>query len=153
MINEKNDMSIDDILKSIRKYVSEEEKEQELSTNGNANTLQESQEKQAADDPNVVTLQPDNIIEESQPINLNQDRENIVYKQHEDISNNSKPFSKLTEALKIKKNLEHKVEKPSVIEDYFEGLVRKEVSKWIEKNMQSIVESIVQKEIEKIKAE
>lgn len=131
MVGEKEDMSMEDILSSIRKYVSEE---------------------------NTVTNNNDNkqpVEEIDEPV-INLDANSVLMQEEEKQAIEKGPFNKLTEALKTYNKPKKQTGSTDLnmsVDQFLREIVEGYIQKWADKNLQHIVENIVLKEIEKIKSE
>lgn len=131
MVGEKEDMSMEDILSSIRKYVSEEN----TVTNNNDNKQQ--------------------VEEIDEPV-INLDANSVLMQEEEKQAIEKGPFNKLTEALKTYNKPKKQTGSTDLnmsVDQFLREIVEGYIQKWADKNLQHIVESIVLKEIEKIKSE
>ena len=165
------DMSMEDILASIRKYVSDEE--------GKTTSSSEENQVEEHDDlpipaENVIKLSESNVIsEERQPtIKLHARNENYNPDTYEEKSTlamevdtphvvkkqSGGPFDKLADALKSYGKPKEKVTKQAGISDitleqFLSEIAARVIEDWAEKNLRKISEEIVVREIEKIKSE
>ncbi len=157
-MHDKDDMSMDDILKSIRKYVSEE-------------AAQKHEQQQVPQQQDVVSpvdehstepiiLPAENIVTEEEVQNTTPViNDPLVYSETSKVDNKSQPFNKLSEILRIKKESDRKdyvVQQKSsgiTLDEFFRKIAVEAVEKWISLHLRNIVEEIVQREIEKIKSE
>lgn len=163
--NPKDDMSMEDILASIRKYVadddvkqSQEQTEQEVSMHENFSTgspiikLNESQiiDNDNSDQPQKTQESDENPVTYSEVGTLSM---NTVAPHSE--SGNENPFNKLTNALNsYGKNKEEKRKNLSntmTIDKFLESIATPVIEKWVQNNISRIVEEAVDKEIQKLK--
>ncbi|MDO4975478.1 MAG: DUF2497 domain-containing protein [Alphaproteobacteria bacterium] len=164
------EMSMEDILSSIRKYVSEEDEKK----NASVNTPQCIEEEHYNNTDSVIKLQKSNIvssdsIENSQPIvNVSTEEPLISYNEKSTLSENivtnseptkKNPFGQLAEALtsygknKATSKPQEKKESALTIDQFLTRVTEEMIEKWIDKNLNNIVEKIVIREIEKMKSE
>jgi cell pole-organizing protein PopZ len=154
--NPKEDMTMDDILSSIRKYIAEEDED-----NAKKTSTQDSCEQDS-----IITLGKNDVVgiqEDADPESLPEAVN--IYEEVPDRSINrlseqlkrTGPFDKLTEALNSygrhkDRNIDKRAGAMTV--DQLITIIAKEViDTWVRKNLRTVVEEIVMKEIEKIKAE
>jgi cell pole-organizing protein PopZ len=149
-----DDMSIEDILASIRKYVTDpgspsvpQDKEETSQQDDNSGNL--------GHDENVISLDKSQIAEEKEGgEELSIDA--ALYAESTPASGVTvSPFGKLTNALKsYGKPKEQNVRPESpTIDKFLEEVAKPIIEKWVEGNLEQIVEKIVEREIERIKNE
>ncbi len=162
------EMSMEDILSSIRKYVSEEDERKET----DSSISKHSEEEHDNDTDSVIKLQESNIVspisvENSADISPTESA--VSYNEKSTLSENvvntpqpiikKNPFGQLADALtsygKNKNSLKSQGKKESspTIEQFFTAITEKMIEKWIKENLNGIVEKIVIQEIEKMKSE
>lgn len=164
------EMSMEDILSSIRKYVSEDNKE----SNGNHEDCVEETRSQPEYDvtrDNVISLNESQIIQDKgdeQPKITKSDSQ--VYNERSSLSmevvnpdqttpmKKLSPFEQLTNALNsYGKNKATKAQVNTAgsrtVDQLFSEIAEKVVQQWVDSRMEEFVEKIVMREIEKIKAE
>ncbi|MBQ7524440.1 MAG: DUF2497 domain-containing protein [Alphaproteobacteria bacterium] len=153
--NPNDEMSMEDILSSIRKYVSEEgDKKETEPVNNDVEVPQE----------NVIKLDETHVSRETDPeITPATSEPSKIYEEQSTLSENvvsvkpkrPSPFEQLTNALNSygRKKSEQKESGAITVEQLFSGIAERVVREWLDKNMERLVEKIVQREIEKMKAE
>lgn len=163
MLNDqdKEDMSMEDILESIKRYVSSDGTEDQGGPSpslGKKETVIELTSEQLVT-PDIE--EPDEVISVSSDIQVDSEiyrdpgtiSQETAKMEKEKISFN-KPFEKLTDALrsygKQQKTVQVSVRSP--VDQFFIEIATPIIETWVKKNMQKIVEGIVEKEIEKIKS-
>ncbi|MDR1475737.1 MAG: DUF2497 domain-containing protein [Holosporales bacterium] len=165
-----DEMSMEDILMSIRKYVSEEEpkKKDEYPAEEDAVNADYGETDSAQDD-HVIILGKGDVLNAapthpepmySQKAHVN----SMYYTEQSDLSEEvitspkkSGPFDKLTDALKSYGKDKQKVDDKKFSElelvyNFFRSVAEEKITKWIEDNMPAIVEEAIQREINKIKS-
>jgi len=177
------DMSMEDILSSIRKYVSEEDisksnkftsspnETKDIINNDKVINLDASSVFQQDNDDIINSNTKSNTIESDvlQQYNIdnlmNNNNNNIIKDNNINSSNNkelngqenSSPFNKLAEALKTygkqKKVKMSDLNYNMTVEQFLRTIVESYVQKWMDENLKKIVEQIVLKEVEKLKSE
>jgi cell pole-organizing protein PopZ len=165
-----DEMTMEDILSSIRKYVSEEESGKNEAPTEKINDVPDSGQFVPDADSNVINLGADDVANHSEPPvapGISQPPpsrgDSLRYVEQSDLAeevitipSRPGPFDKLTNALKsYGKPAPKGGEKPEMemIFNFFRSIVEEKVDKWLEDNMLAIVEGAVLREIEKIKAE
>ncbi len=166
--NTEEDMSMEDILSSIRKYVSEESDKAKDQSNTDEKMIDEEQ-------GNIINLNASHLAgsaDQAEVPQLNRD-EAETYEERSSLSTSvidsteddtgprdgkkPGPFAQLTNALNSygRKKPEHvKESKQSMtIDELFTKIAEKTIQEWVEKNMPNLVEEIVSREIEKMKSE
>jgi cell pole-organizing protein PopZ len=150
-----DDMSIEDILASIRKYVvddgennqSKDEQQQDTSTDINQNGIVINLEKSQISEPDNSEQQEMESEESS----------TIMYTKSEILASNTStnPIGKLTNALKSYGSTKKQDKSPEMltIDKFLEKVATPMIEKWLENNMEQIVERMVDREIEKLKNE
>ncbi|MBR1944262.1 MAG: DUF2497 domain-containing protein [Alphaproteobacteria bacterium] len=174
------DMSMEDILSSIRKYVSEED-----ISKSNKFTSSPNETKEVISNDKVINLDASNIFPqenddnsnniksgtiESEPLQ-NYDIDSLINSNNHTNNNNkiidnnktlnepgqNSPFNKLAEALKSygkqKKVKINDLNYNMTVEQFLRTIVENYVQKWMDENLKKIVEQIVLKEVEKLKSE
>ncbi|MDR3224509.1 MAG: DUF2497 domain-containing protein [Holosporales bacterium] len=151
------EMSMDDILSSIRKYVSEEDSKR--SCHDDSPKIDE--------DDTVINLEKSNVVDNSRESEnvYTSDYSGQVYEETSSLSENvisskkavrqAGPFSKLTDALNsygIRKSSKHGIDDLTAGE-LLRTVAETLINDWIDKNLKSVVEEMVLSEIEKMKAE
>jgi cell pole-organizing protein PopZ len=155
------EMSMEDILSSIRKYVSEGDDKSQVD---------QQQEKEACcSDEKVVELSESYVVHEDDklPVSKVASVADIPIN-YEEVSTLSKnvfnekgkmpgPFDQLTNALnaygKNKSDAGKQSKVGLTVDQLFSSIAEKVIEKWVDENLRSIAEGIVLREIEKIKAE
>lgn len=159
-INPEEEMSMEDILSSIRKYVSEEDEKKESRSSPSVNEFPQSQEQ-------VIKLDESNIVNEVAPGSQAVKRSDpVIYEEKSTPSGNvvlekspkkPGPFDQLTNALNsYGKNKAEEAEKKKssiTVDQLFSAIAEKIVQKWIDENLSDVVEKVVLREIEKMKSE
>jgi cell pole-organizing protein PopZ len=164
------EMSMEDILSSIRKYVSEDD--------GSGASSQESKNKvtPSESDNEVITLGAENIVNEDdtpQGRSASGSRDNsLVYNPRSSLSTEvgtadsvqvgtisggkrESPFVQLTKALNAcgkTKSLANN-SNDAYASEFLKSIVKPLIEVWIEKNMNLLAEDLIMREIEKIKSE
>lgn len=167
--NADDEMSMEDILSSIRKYVSED-KESESTQDEHKEKMAGKPEYDIAKD-NVISLNETQIVpDEAKTAPTAPKSEPLVYNEKSTLSaevttsdgaisqKKSSPFEQLTNALnsygKNKLNKTQSIPSGSrTVEQLFSEIAEKVIQQWVDSKMESFVEKIVMREIEKIKAE
>lgn len=169
-----DEMSMEDILSSIRRYVSEEEEKKTSDDSYSTKSMNGPEDK-------VIKLDASHMVSTSQKVEQVVENESPypekpeVYDERSTLSSSVSdkgvkaestpssqrkpgPFEQLTNALNSYGR--RKQEKPAAqfcgtqtVDQFFSEIVAMVVQKWIDANMESIVEKIVMREIEKIKSE
>jgi cell pole-organizing protein PopZ len=154
--NRNDDMSMEDILASIRKYVSGDgennqskgEQKQDTSVDINQDEVVINLEKSQIADPSTKNIDPKEVVEK--------ELSNVMYTKSETlVSNTNNPFERLTNTLKEcdfpkKQDKNHKM---LTIDKFLEQLATPMIEKWLDSNLEQIIERVVDKEIEKLKDE
>ncbi len=162
------EMSMEDILSSIRKYVSEEDEKK----NADSSISQHNEEEHYNDTDSVIKLQESNMVS---PISVESSgdipsEESVIsYSEKSTLSENvvntpqsiikKNPFGQLADALssygrnKISSKTQDKKESSPTINQFLTDITEKMIEKWINENLNDIVEKIVIREIEKMKSE
>ncbi|MDR2667309.1 MAG: DUF2497 domain-containing protein [Holosporales bacterium] len=157
------EMSMEDILSSIRKYVSEGDNKSQVD--------QQLENEVCCDNEKVVELNEANVV------NANEADKSAINKvssvadipvSYEEVSTLSRsvfsekgkmpsPFDQLTNALnaygKNKSDVGKQNKKGVTVDQLFASIAEKVIVEWVDANLRSIAEEIVLREIEKIKAE
>ncbi len=164
------EMSMEDILSSIRKYVSEEDEKR--NTPSSSNTSETGMDafsniNSTNNMDSVIKLDESNIVSPestkeviSTPVNTEQP---ITYEEKSSLSKNvhkeekpikKSPFGQLADALTSygKKSSEQKTNSPTV-DQFFTAIAENVIEKWVNENLHKLVEKIVLREIEKMKSE
>lgn len=167
--NTDDEMSMEDILSSIRKYVSED-KESESNQDEHKEKMTGEPEYDVAKD-NVISLNETQIVpDESKTTPTAPKSESLVYHEKSTLSagvttsdgtipqKKSSPFEQLTNALhSYGKNKLNKAQSnfsgSRTVDQLFSEIAEKVIQQWVDSKMESFVEKIVMREIEKIKAE
>lgn len=167
--NTDDEMSMEDILSSIRKYVSED-KESESNQDEHKEKITGEPEYDVAKD-NIISLNETQIIpDETKTTPTAPKSDPLVYSEKSTLSTGvttsdgaipqkkSSPFEQLTNALNSygKDKLNKAKSTPSgsqTVEQLFSEIAEKVIQQWVDSKMESFVEKIVMREIEKIKAE
>jgi len=174
------DMSMEDILSSIRKYVSEEDVSK---SNNKFNSSPNEQHDSNINNDKVINLDASSVFPQDTNDNIKSGTVEPDPLQHYDIDNinsntssnfnNSKsneeninnqsdsgqnsPFNKLAEALKAygkqKKVKISELNYNMTVDQFLRTIVESYVQKWMNENLKKIVEQIVLKEVEKLKSE
>ncbi len=173
------DMSMEDILSSIRKYVSEEDvsktnqfksspnEQQNIINNDKVINLDASNILPSPQDVKLGDIEPDNSQQYTGDsfISNNNNASNNKYNSgivEDNISNTNdsgqnSPFNKLAEALKAygkqKKIKTNDLSYNMTVEQFLRTIIESYLQKWMDDNLKKIVEQIVLKEVEKLKAE
>lgn len=174
------DMSMEDILSSIRKYVSEED-----ISKSNKFTSSPNENKDIINNDKVINLDASSVFSQDNDDNINNmkpspmesdalqrydidtlisDNNNNIIKNNTVDNNkelngieNGSPFNKLAEALKTygkqKKVKMSDLSYNMTVEQFLKTVVENYVQKWMDENLKKIVEQIVLKEVEKLKSE
>ena len=137
--NSEEDMSMEDILSSIRKYVSEED----LPKNNNAES-----ENVIKPEANIIELDEETVSPNN---NAAPNTESVAELSQQDAS----PFNKLAEALRAygKPKKAPALNFNMTVDQFFTSIVESYIQKWAAENLKTIVEQIVVREIEKLKSE
>lgn len=165
------EMSMEDILSSIRKYVSEEDEKRNI----DSNVSQHNEEEHYNGTDSVIKLQESNIISSTaassseSPVNINTEEPLISYEEKSTLSENvvnasepavkKNPFGQLADALtsygknKTSSKPIDKKESSPTIDQFLTSITEKMIEKWINENLNDIVEKIVTREIERMKLE
>ena len=153
--NSKDEMSMEDILSSIRKYVSEEgDKKEPETASDNSDAPQE----------NVIKLDETHVSRETEPVVMPAASESSkIYEEQSTLAENvvsvkprrPSPFEQLTNALNSygRRKAEQKESSSVTVDQLFSGIAERVIREWLDNNMEKLVEKIVQREIEKMKAE
>ena len=174
------DMSMEDILSSIRKYVSEED-----ISKSNKFTSSPNENKDIINNDKVINLDASSVFSQDNDDNINNvktstmesdtlqryDVDNLIGNNNNNIiknntvdnnkelngTENGSPFNKLAEALKTygkqKKVKMSDLSYNMTVEQFLRTIVESYVQKWMDENLKKIVEQIVLKEVEKLKSE
>ena len=159
------EMSMDDILSSIRKYVSEDQDTKEETPK-----QEENREVYGEQKDNVISLNADQVVTNEKAPAKDEHRENKnenVYQERstlsESVVNVAKdeqptkrysPFEQLTNALNAYgKNKKEAGVGAKTVEQLFSEIATQIIQHWVDHRMEAFVEKIVMREIEKIKAE
>ena len=174
------DMSMEDILSSIRKYVSEEDVSK--SNNKFASSPNEQYDSNINNDKVINldassvfpqdtndniksgTIEPDPLqhydidnINSNTSSNFNNSKSNEESINNQNDSGQNSPFNKLAEALKAygkqKKVKTNELNYNMTVDQFLRTIVEGYVQKWMNDNLKKIVEQIVLKEVEKLKSE
>lgn len=174
------DMSMEDILSSIRKYVSEEDVSK--SNNKFASSPNEQYDSNINNDKVINldassvfpqdtndniksgTIEPDPLqhydidnINSNTSSNFNNSKSNEENINNQNDSGQNSPFNKLAEALKAygkqKKVKTNELNYNMTVDQFLRTIVESYVQKWMKDNLKKIVEQIVLKEVEKLKSE
>ncbi|MDR1390879.1 MAG: DUF2497 domain-containing protein [Holosporales bacterium] len=163
-INPEEEMSMEDILSSIRKHVSEtdENKEKDLYEGGGEGDS-DTETVISLDESSVVAENPDHSFEIPESFKK---EASLIYEEKSSLSeevlhvkeNRSRgPFEQLTNALNSygKSKLLPPKEKGNqlTVEQLFFSIAENVVEKWVKDNMRKLVEEMVSREIERIKSE
>ena len=162
--NSDTEMSMEDILSSIRKYVSEDQDNQQ-----EEKPKEERQEEHSTSQESVISLKADQVVSKEMPSEQVERRENkneAVYQERSTLSEGlaneapeikpkrQSPFEQLTNALNAYgKNKRETGIGAKTVEQLFSEIATQIIQNWVDKKMESFVEKIVMREIEKIKAE
>ena len=162
--NSDTEMSMEDILSSIRKYVSEDQEKTQ-----DEQTQEESKEEYNSTKESVISLKADQVITNEMPSKQVESREHkneAVYQERSTLSEGltneapeikpkrQSPFEQLTNALNAYgKNKRETGIGAKTVEQLFSEIATQIIQNWVDKKMESFVERIVMREIEKIKAE
>lgn len=177
--NTNEEMSMEDILSSIRKYVSEEDAKKSA-PNSQTNYPEPAPEifrSLSPENETVISLDESHIIDRQyhSPAEHFPDIRTVAssatpmtYEEKSDLAeevvltapkknNKSGPFDKLTDALKSygkskTQNESYNTNSPT-IDQFLASIAAQQIGKWIDENLQKITEEIVMREIEKIKSE
>jgi cell pole-organizing protein PopZ len=166
------DMTMEDILASIRRYVSDENKKNDCPEEENTKIEFDTLGK----DEDVIELSSDSLIENHAEVVDLSKREVVsketevplTYSEKSTISREvvdqepmeprqrreGRPFEKLTEALKMygKPKEDTSCKRRIIsIEEFLISVIRPVIEEWIERNMPKIVEESIEKEIQKMK--
>ncbi len=169
----KNDMSMEDILASIRKYVAEDDNKQTSETDSGNHASENLPNSESSD--SIIRLNesqiatPEGEIQESQE-NLVKNNENKNYNSETysevstlsmntvDTSTSSKesPFNKLANALNTygknkTQNKKDTTQEILTIDKFLKNLATPIIEKWVSNNISKIVEEVVDREIQKLK--
>jgi cell pole-organizing protein PopZ len=156
--NSNEEMSMEDILSSIRKYVSEED---------NSKKPQPSASQQPYEKETVINLEKSDVVDDNfkeAPLEQEEDHTSLqTYNESSDLIENvystkkkAGPFDKLTEALNSYGRDKTKTEKKNgslTVDQLFRTIAEQLIKEWLNKNLDTIVEEMVLREIEKIKSE
>ncbi|MDR2598601.1 MAG: DUF2497 domain-containing protein [Holosporales bacterium] len=167
-----DEMTMEDILSSIRKYVSEEESGKSGGSSETKESVPDTGQSPTDVNLDVINLGAGDIAgtsgspaspETIQPIPSRNDSSRYIEQSElaeEVITVHSKrpgPFDKLTDALKSYGKPTSsgcgKTELEEMIFNFFRAIVEEKIDKWLEDNMLAIVEEAVLCEIERLKAE
>jgi len=176
------DMSMEDILSSIRKYVSEED----VSKSNSKFASSPNEQHDIINNDKIINLDASSVFPQENNDNIKQNTTEPDPLQHYDIDNlinnnninNNKnnasnvaentitnqndsgqnsPFNKLAEALKAygkqKKGKINELNYNMTVDQFLRTIVENYVQKWMNENLKQIVEQIVLKEVEKLKSE
>ncbi len=167
------EMSMEDILSSIRKYVAEEDnsKQNPHATDYPAPHEGSNSNPSMGLEDNVITLEQEDVADTSDrvPTSANVDNtqdhfDNLFNDGEGDIKNSSdnelhknisSPFNKLAEALKTygkhKRNSELNLDMS--VEQFFRTVIENYLQKWMNANLNRMVEDIIKREIDRLKSE
>lgn len=146
--NKEEDMSMEDILSSIRKYVAEEDlsktnktKEYTDDNNHTDSSIIELDECSVSDKM-TSEFQEEKSLNETPQSGLNNET-------------TSSPFNKLAEALKSygKPKKAQPINFNMPVNQFFTAIVEEYIKKWVAENLKQLAESIILREIEKLKSE
>lgn len=166
--NPDDEMSMEDILSSIRKYVSEDKPAENSAENKEAIVPEMDND---AEKDNVINLNESQIVREhvdAKPELKAPDAQ--VYNEKSTLSagvvdpvpsivrKKPSPFEQLTNALNSYGKNKAAKEKANIagsctVDQLFSDMAEKVIQQWVDSNMETFVEKIVMREIEKIKAE
>lgn len=152
--NEYNDTTMDEILSSIRKYVSDESEEKYV----------ENHEEDDEDEEIFIDLEEENLYnkenerqQQKTQNNRTKVNENQKTQTQQQLNNRSSVFNKLTSALRSNKKQVLKSDVLNVedmsMTQFLNQIAKRTIEEWCERNLRDIVEEIVINEIEKIKSE
>ncbi len=140
--DEKDDMSIEDILASIRKYVAEDDSKTEQVEDDEQSVIHLTKEQVAENVDEFSEKDQTNATD----VKAVEHTSSPTAKPHEEQQRkSSNPFSKLASAIVERKKPEHHAK--SGIDEWLEEIVRNEIGKWLDNNLQYIVESEVNKQV------
>ena len=164
--NPEEDMSMEDILSSIRKYVSEESEKR-----GSNEPAQPVADSEGMSD-RVIRLDASHMVSEDEPVITPETRndESVTYNERSTLSTSvvdsdesentpvtqkkAGPFAQLANALNsYGKAKPEKKDSGMTVNQLFTEIAERAINDWVEKNMPDLVEQIVAREIEKMKAE
>ena len=166
--NPDDEMSMEDILSSIRKYVSEDKPDE--NPEENKDVISGGMDNDASKD-NVITLNEAQIVQdkvESQPVAKASDSQvysekstlsaEVVSSEPSMVRKKPSPFEQLTNALNSYGKNKLAREKSNTagsrtVDQLFSEIAERVIQQWVNSNMETFVEKIVMREIEKIKAE
>lgn len=159
-INPEEEMSMEDILSSIRKYVSEEDEKKEIKLSHSGDDLPHLQEHVIKlDESNIITASSvsSGIVKKEDPVIYDEKSSLSETVISEKASKKPGPFDQLTSALNAygkNKTEEAKEKKGSVtVDQLFSTIAEKIIQKWVDENLNELVEKVVLREIEKMKSE
>ena len=161
--NTDNEMSMEDILSSIRKYVSEDKEPEKQENDESGIKAPESEEDE------VITLGADQLVEDKQGIEIKGQKpkeDTAVYAERSTLSasvspiENGKtprkpsPFEQLTNALNAYgRNKKTNTVGAKTVEQLFSEIATQIIQAWVDNKMEAFVEKIIMREIERIKSE
>ena len=169
--NPEEDMSMEDILSSIRKYVTEESGKKEVHESAPEQRIAEEAKEQVisldathmvSDSEDAPTVTQTTVYEDPKTYHerssLSMDVVNVSEPVISVKSKKPGPFEQLTNALNsYGKGKTEKVQQPSensqTVDQLFTSIAEGIIQKWVNANMEGLVEKIVMREIEKIKSE
>jgi cell pole-organizing protein PopZ len=143
------EMSMEDILASIRKYVADTEDP----VQSNSNEYSNNQNSGSSNNSVVINLEKSQIA--LQPTEETKYKQEQINNKPNNSSNKAdiNPFGKLTNALKAygKHKEEENKSTQLTLDKFLENIATPAIKEWIEQNMARIVEEVVNREIEKLK--
>ncbi len=174
-----DEMSMEDILSSIRKYVADEKHTDTLETSENSERADQPNDEYNTSDSNfednVITLGQEDVADHSVTAKRASDDDIVLGASTTDTNynnlspeenpassysravegNGGSPFNKLAEALKTynsrKKNIELNLKMS--MEQFYRTVTENYLQKWMDANLKKTVDEMVRKEIEKLKQE
>ena len=163
MVNfsDKNEeMSMEDILASIRKYVSEEDEAKKENKPTNQKDVSESDNVITLDQSHISEEEPSTAIELPHIPEQNQEfyeEKSTLSEQVSESPSRKSPFGKLADTIKTyNKKAEQNIHQNAsqlTIDKFLSEIAAQVIQKWVDANLRNIVEEIVMREIEKIKSE
>ncbi len=160
----KDEMSMEDILSSIRKYVAEDDEQ-----NTGKKESEGSGSECCTSNEDVISLSASQVKEDTVSGHTDESSEDLpVYHERSTLSTGvitnddteaykqrQSPFEQLTNALNAygKKHKRESNAGAKTVEQLFSEIAEKIIQRWVDGKMESFVEKIVMREIEKIKAE
>lgn len=163
---QEEEMSMEDILSSIRKYVSEDESGKVGSypqDDYSINTEEPKRDTKKNDDDVIslgqedvanVTIDSDSVIVPNN-IDSNQQSAGIDTKKVHISQTSENSFNKLAEALKSfgKQKKNNELSLNMTVEQFFRSVIETYLQKWMDANLKKIVDDAIRKEIERLKSE